>query len=191
MSSSNSHLEEKTIFGFWIFLMSDAVLFATLFAVYAVFQTTDPQVTIGLTSLPRALFQTLCLLGANASIFGVFKACRKEQKGATLGWLITALILGGAFFIALLGNFKTLLAAGISWETHAGLSAFFNLLGTLGIHAAIGLLWISVMMGQLMVCGFTPAVQRRVSCLRLFWHFVNIVWIFIFTFVDLIWRAAV
>ena len=174
----------RTIFGFWIFLMSDCILFGVLFATYVVLRTGSENFP---WNLSLALAQTLLLLTASF-VFGLAHQAAKNRKkiGMWVGMGAT-LLLGAAFMILELLDLSRLVAEGHGWQASGFLSAYFNLVGTHGIHLAIGLLWTAVLMVQI---GWrrrvTPVILKRLTCLRLFWYFLNLVWLFIFTFVDLV-----
>jgi len=183
----NHHLEaqSKTVFGFWVFLMSDCILFATLFATYAVFQTSHE-----LVALPRTLLETLLLLTASFACGLASVAAERHKKKQALIYFAIVFLLGASFISMVGSDFCKLIQAGSSWQKSAFLSAFFNLVGTLSVHLLVGLLWVAVVGVQILCRGLTPAVLRRTACLKLFWHFLNIMWIFIFTFVYLMGAAA-
>ncbi len=178
----------KTLFGFWAFLMSDAVFFAALFATYAVLRNnTYGGPSAGeLFSLPSALAQTLILLTSSFACGPAILFAYHKEKNKALAWLGLAFVLG-AFFMAIeIRDFRHLVQQGHSWKSSAFLSAFFNLVGTHGMHILVGLLWMAVLAAQIICRGLTPVILKRLTCLRLFWHFLNIIWIFIFTFVYLL-----
>lgn len=178
----------KTVLGFWIYLLSDFLMFGALFATYAVLQRS----TFGgpgpkeLFSLPFTLIQTLCLLLSSftAGLAGV--SAHRKQKNHTLLFLGLTFFLGTLFLNMEWKELSHLFQAGHSWEKSAFLSAFFTLIGTHGVHVALGLLWILIFFIPICLQGITPVSIRRVTCLRIFWQFVNVVWIFIFSFVYLL-----
>lgn len=177
----------KTTFGFWIYLMTDCILFATLFATYAVLH----QSTFGgpssrdLFSLPHAFIETLVLLFSSVTCgFCLLAAVAKRNKQA-LVWLLATFLLGAVFITLELVEFTELVHRGNSWQRSAFLSSFFTLVGTHGLHVSVGLLWILVMIGQLIYYGINALTFRRLVVFGLFWHFLDLVWIFIFTFVYL------
>lgn len=178
---------EKTIFGFWLYIMSDCVLFGTLFATYAVLHTE----TFGgptakeLFSLPSVLLETLILLTSSFTCGIAMLYAKAHQKIRTIGWFFVTFLLGAAFLTIEIKEFHEIVQAGHSWATSAFLSSFFTLVGTHGLHITFGLIWIGTMLAQLIVKGITPFTFRRLTCLSLFWHFLDIIWIFIFTIVYL------
>jgi cytochrome o ubiquinol oxidase subunit 3 len=188
---SHHALEEetysKTILGFWIYLMTDCVLFGTLFATYAVLHnnTNGGPSAAELFSLPFALAETLILLTSSFTCGLVLLAKRNYQKIHAMALLGVTLLLGMAFLALELTEFTHLVREGNSWQRSAFLSAFFTLVGTHGLHISFGLLWIIVLIFQLFFNGFTAAVIRRITCFALFWHFLDLIWVFIFTVVYL------
>jgi cytochrome o ubiquinol oxidase subunit III len=188
MSETVSHnSSSKTIFGFWIYLLTDGILFATLFATYAVLHNN----TVGgpsareLLDLPFALVETLILL-TNSFVCGLAGlADYRNDKKWVMIWFGVVFLLGIAFLGMEMTEFSRLVQSGNSWQRSGFLSSFFTLVGTHGLHVAAGLLWIIVLMPQVFRLGLTPVVVRRLTCLRLFWIFSNVVWIFVFTFVYL------
>ena len=188
--SRHAHLEaksDKAQFGFWIYLMTDCVLFATLFAVYAVLHnnTFGGESAGELFSLPFVLTETMLLLASSFACGLALLAAKTGHKQWTLiGFGVTA-ALGLAFLGMELYEFRHLVMEGESWRRSAFLSSYFTLVGTHGLHIAVGLLWIFVMMFRVAKQGLSGGNVRRLALLSLFWHFLDIVWIFIFTFVYL------
>jgi len=177
----------KTVFGFWIYLLTDFMLFAAYFAAYVVLQTS----TFGgpggkeIFNYPLVLTQTLILLTAafTSGIGGVF-AHRRSKQGALISFLVT-FVLGVVFLSLQISDYHHLIATGNSWERSAFLTAYFNLVGLHTIHIVFGLCWIIVFLIPLCREGITEIILTRLSCLRMFWQFLAIVWIFIFTIVYL------
>lgn len=186
----HSHQEEtfsKTVFGFWVYLMTDCLLFATLFATYAVLHnnTNGGPSANELFSLPFALTETLLLLTSSFTCGIALLATEAHQKNKVLILLTITFLLGGGFLAMELTEFTHLAREGNSWQRSAFLSSFFTLVGTHGAHITSGLIWVIVMLGQVFVRGITPATTRRITCFSLFWHFLDVIWIFIFTIVYL------
>lgn len=193
-SHADTHLPDphqdtysKTTLGFWVYLMTDCLLFATLFCTYAVLHTS----TFGgpsskeLFNLSSAFIETLILLVSSVACgFAMLASLRQETK-SVLFWLTLSFLLGSSFIALELSEFKQMVSEGYDWTTSAFLSAFFTLVGTHGLHVTIGLLWILVLMGQLFWIGITATTFRRLAIFSLFWHFLDLVWISIFTFVYL------
>jgi cytochrome o ubiquinol oxidase subunit 3 len=181
------HTQEKVTFGFWVYLMSDCVLFASLFATYAVLHiaTFDGPRAEDLFSLPFVLTETLLLLTSSFTCGLALLAARHHKKNLTLTALVATLLLGLSFLIMELSEFRQLILEGHGPGGSAFLSSFFTLVGTHGAHIALGALWMLVLMAHIARKGITPGTTRKLMCLALFWHFLDIIWIFIFTFVYL------
>ena len=186
-----SHHEEeandRVMFGFWVYLMTDLLMFAVLFAVYAVLHrnTVGGESGHELFSLPLALSGTLLLLTSSFTVGIAMIAARRGNKAQTLLWFGVTFALGLAFLCLELWEFSTLIGEGHTMQTNAFLSSFFVLLGTHGIHIIFGLLWMGITMAYIMKRGLNSNMVRKLSMLSLFWHFLDIVWIFIFTIVYL------
>jgi cytochrome o ubiquinol oxidase subunit 3 len=175
------------VFGFWVYILSDCLLFATLFAGYAVLHNN----TYGgpglkeLVSMPYVFVETMFLLASSFTYGMAMLALYKENRSRALVWLILTFLCGLSFIGMEIHEFVDLVAEGHAWHTSAAMSAFFTLVGTHGFHVTMGLLWMAVMIIQLIKYNNTPAVNRRLVYLGLFWHFLDIVWIFVFTIVYL------
>jgi cytochrome o ubiquinol oxidase subunit III len=184
---AHQDLFSKTSLGFWIYLMTDCVLFATLFITYAVMHhgTAGGPTSRELFDLPTAFAETLILLCSTVACGFMMLSTLKNATKTALGWLLAAFVLGAAFVAIELTEFTGLVQEGHSWQRSAFLSAFFTLVGTHGAHVSVGLLWMLVMMVQLLRQGIIPETFRRLAVFSLFWHFLDLVWIFIFTFVYL------
>jgi cytochrome o ubiquinol oxidase subunit III len=178
----------KALFGFWVYLMTDCVLFATLFATYAVLHNNTNGGPPGreLFSLPFVLTETLLLLTSSFTCGLAMLAAHRNNKKLVLVWFGVTALLGVAFLAMELTEFRHLALEGNSWRRSGFLSAFFTLVGTHGLHIATGLLWMIVAAAQVARQGITSAALRRLTLLSLFWHFLDIVWIFIFSIVYLI-----
>jgi cytochrome o ubiquinol oxidase subunit III len=177
----------KTTLGFWIYLMTDCLLFATLFITYAVLhnQTFGGPTSRELFSLSTSFVETMILLCSSVACgFAILSAVR-NQKNKILAWLFISFLLGAAFIFLELSEFAHLVQEGNSWRRSAFLSSFFTLVSTHGLHVSFGLLWMIVMMGQVFWFGVTVFTFRRLVIFSLFWHFLDLIWIFIFTFVYL------
>ena len=179
--------DSKTVFGFWMYLMTDCVLFASLFATYAVLRTS----TFGgpggevLFSPNFALSETLILLTSSFSCgLGILAARRGRLRPVLVLFGITFL-LGLAFLGLEVHEFAHLYNEGNSWRRSGFLSAFFTLVGTHGLHITTGLLWMGTMLFRLSRAGLNRTNVRQLTMLSLFWHFLDIIWIFIFTIVYL------
>ena len=174
-------------YGFWIFLLSDFVMFAALFASYAVLvhSTAGGPTGAQLFNQVTVAIETACLLVSSYTCGLMSLAINSRRYLRTyLGALIT-FALGAAFVTLELREFASMIAIGATPERSAFLSAFFTLVGCHGLHVTLGLIWLVVMMVQLAVMGFDAAVQRRLLCFSLFWHALDIVWVGLFTVVYL------
>lgn len=182
-----STTDNRTLLGFWIYLMSDCVLFGSLFATYAVLS----QNTFGgpsgqdLFDLPYVLVETLLLLTSSFTAGVAILAAKAGHKKQVIGWLVVTFLLGLSFLVMELVEFHEILSSGYSWQTSGFLSSFFTLVATHGVHITIGLLWIGVMIWRVWKLGITQGNLRRLMVFSLFWHFLDVVWIFIFTVVYL------
>lgn len=190
MTSLETHLEEtysKTIFGFWSYLMTDCILFGTLFATFVVLHNNTYGGPSGkeLFSLPFALTETLILLTSSFTCTLSKLAGLRNDKNKVIAWFGVTFLLGLAFITMELNEFSHLVQDGNSWQRSAFLSAFFTLVGTHGLHISLGLLWMIILLIPVFRHGLTPVSVKRLTCLRMFWHFLDIVWIFIFTIVYL------
>ncbi len=178
---------DKTIFGFWIYLMTDCIIFASLFATYAVLHNNiygGPSAR-DLFSLPFALAETLILLTSSFTCGLAMVAVDQKAKYRVLILYGITFLLGIAFLGLELHEFTDLVREGNSWQRSAFLSSFFTLVGCHGLHITCGLLWMFVMMGHVLFRGLTASTTRRLTCLSLFWHFLDVIWVLIFTFVYL------
>lgn len=177
----------KTTLGFWIYLMTDCLLFAVLFITYAVLHssTFGGPTSRDLFDLPTAFTETMILLFSSVACgFGMLSAL-KGQKYKVIAWLAVACLLGASFVAIELTEFTQMVQEGHSWTKSAFLSSFFTLVGTHGLHVSFGLLWMAVVMVQVYLIGINATTFRRLAVFSLFWHFLDLVWIFIFTFVYL------
>ncbi len=187
--STNAQQErtDKTVFGFWVYLMTDLVLFASLFATYAVLHhnTFGGPTGAELFSLPYVLTETLILLTSSFTAGLAILAMHRADKRQVIIWLLVTFGLGLAFLGMELSEFSRLVADGNSWQRSGFLSAFFTLVATHGLHITVGLTWMGVMIYRVMTGGLVPTTMRRLTLLSLFWHFLDLIWIFIFTIVYL------
>jgi cytochrome o ubiquinol oxidase subunit III len=178
----------KNVFGFWIYIMTDCLLFATLFAVYAVFHTH----TFGgphakeLFSLPFVLIETLLLLTSSFTC-GLAMLARNSSKNCSMiiRWMCVTFVLGFCFILMEIHEFHSLYTEGHTWAVSAFLSSFFTLVATHGLHVAVGLIWMLSIIFQIKKHGITPLTKTKLTCFSLFWHFLDIVWIFVFSVVYL------
>jgi cytochrome o ubiquinol oxidase subunit 3 len=174
-------------FGFWLYLMSDLIIFATLFATFAVFSRSYAGGPTGkeLFDLHYTLGETLFLLGSSVTYGLVMLAVHRGKKKWVLLGLVVTFLLGLGFVSMEIHEFYGLVAAGHGPDRSAFLSSFFTLVGTHGTHVTFGLIWMAVMMGQVAVKGLTTPVQSRLMRLSMFWHFLDLIWIGIFSIVYL------
>jgi cytochrome o ubiquinol oxidase subunit III len=190
MSQPTIHEQAKditTTFGFWVYIMTDCVLFATLFATYAVLHHNTFGGPAGqqLFSLPYVLIETLVLLTSSFTCGLGILAARAARPRQVLAWFGVTFLLGLTFLTLELTDFGQLVAAGNSWSRSGFLSSFFTLVGTHGAHITAGLLWMLVLIAKVASGGLTRNNIRRLTLLSLFWHFLDLIWIFIFTIVYL------
>jgi cytochrome o ubiquinol oxidase subunit 3 len=185
LSKEERAADDKTLFGFWLYIMTDCVLFASLFATYAVLHRNTAGGAGGaeLFQLPTVLTETLLLLTSSFTAGLAMLAAHKRLKAQTIFWFVVTFGLGLAFLIIELTEFRNLVHEGNGWGRSAFLSSFFTLVGTHGAHITVGLLWMIALLFKLWQRGFTRAVVRRLAMLSYFWHFLDVVWIFIFTIV--------
>ena len=180
-----------TVFGFWTYLMSDLILFGTLFIAFAVLSshipagTPSPKELFGDT-LGFVLTETFALLISSVTFGFAVLASYKKNVNQVIVWLIVTFLFGASFIGMELYEFHHLVHAGHGPSHSAFLSAFFTLVGTHGIHVTSGLVWMIVLMTQIKKYGLTTANTRRLACLSLFWHFLDIVWICVFSVVYLL-----
>ena len=182
------HPENGTLLGFWIYLMSDCLIFAVLFACYGVLGRNYAGGPTGgeLFELPVVALNTAFLLFSSITYGMGMMAAHEGRAKATLGWLAVTGLLGCAFLILELTEFAHLVADGAGPQRSAFLSSFFTLVGTHGLHVTFGLIWLVTLMFQVSRRGLTETNLRRLQCLSLFWHFLDVVWIGVFSFVYLL-----
>jgi len=175
-------------FGFWIYLMTDLILFATLFATFADLSHSYAGGPTGkdLFDLPYTFAETMFLLFSSATYGVVMIAIHHNRKDWVFGGLILTFILGAGFIFMEVREFHAMVLEGNGPDRSGFLSAFFTLVGTHGTHVTFGLMWMAVMMWQVYALGLTTAVQSRLLRLSMFWHFLDIVWIGVFTVVYLL-----
>ena len=181
------HPENGTLLGFWIYLMSDSLVFASLFATYGVLGHNFAMGPTGaeIFELPLVAVNTsLLLLSSITNGFAVIAMTRK-RVGAVLLWLVATGLLGCGFVGIELHEFSNLIHEGNGPQRSAFLSSFFTLVGTHGLHVSVGIIWLVTLMVQVARHGLIPANRRRLMCLSMFWHFLDVVWIGVFTFVYL------
>ncbi len=181
----------RTVLGFWIYLMSDCLIFASLFATFGVLAENVAGGPGGreLFDLPYVAAETLLLL-VSSFTFGVAAlAMQAGNRNKVIGWLAVTFVLGAAFIGMEIEEFAHLIHEGAGPSRSAFLSAYFTLVGAHGLHVTAGLVWLAVTIHQTLLFGLDGVVRRRIACLSLFWHFLDLVWICVFTFVYL--RGAI
>jgi len=184
----NHHAVEIQTFGFWIYLMSDLVLFATLFATFGVIGQNYAGGPSGkeLFDLPYLFGETMFLLFSSGTYGMAVLALHDDKQGLVLLWLGVTFLLGLGFVSMEINEFYGMIAAGNGPQRSGFLSAFFTLVGTHGAHVTSGLIWMAVMMVQVITKGLTTPVRSRLMRLSMFWHFLDIVWIGVFSLVYLV-----
>jgi cytochrome o ubiquinol oxidase subunit 3 len=177
----------STLLGFWLYLMSDCLIFAMLFAAFGVLggnYAAGPGPK-DLFELPLVAVNTSMLLFSSITYGFAMLAVQRKSVIQTQLWLVVTALFGLTFLGIELSEFHHLIAVGAGPQRSAFLSAFFTLVGTHGLHVTFGLIWLTVLLIQLGRYGLTAANTRRLMCLSLFWHFLDVVWIGVFTFVYL------
>ncbi|WP_207102288.1 cytochrome o ubiquinol oxidase subunit III [Paracoccus shandongensis] len=182
------HEGASTSIGFWVYLMSDCLMFAILFATFGVLGGSyaagpGPK---DLFDLELVALNTAFLLLSSITYGFAMLAMVKNNRNGTLAWLAVTLVFGLAFLGVELYEFNHLIHLGAGPQRSAFLSSFFALVGTHGLHVAFGCLWLVTLMIQVRQRGLIPANRRRLSCLSMFWHFLDVIWIGVFTFVYLL-----
>ncbi|MFY9708494.1 MAG: cytochrome o ubiquinol oxidase subunit III [Desulfobacterales bacterium] len=175
-------------FGFWIYLMTDLVLFASIFATFAVVGHNYAGGPTGkdLFDLRYLFVETMFLLFSSATYGLAVLAMHNDRKGLVLIWLVVTFLLGFGFISMEINEFYHMILDGNGPQRSAFLSAFFTLVGTHGTHVTFGLIWMAVLMGQIDTKGLTTPVRSRLMRLSMFWHFLDIVWVGVFTIVYLL-----
>ena len=177
-----------TLLGFWIYLMSDALIFATLFATFGVLSTNyaGGPTAREIFELPLVAVNTAILLVSSITYGFAVIAMQEERLRGAQAWLAVTALLGIGFVGIELFEFAKLIAEGATPQRSAFLSSFFTLVATHGLHVTFGIIWIGVMLVQLGQRGLIAENKRRLMCLSMFWHFLDVVWIGVFTFVYLL-----
>ena len=179
---------ERTNFGFWMYLMTDFVLFASLFAVYAVLQgnTFGGPTGAQIFNTQFALLETFILLASSFTCGLALLAGHKARAGQVLVWLCITALLGATFVSLEVSEFVKFIAVGNGPSASGFLSAYFTLVGTHGLHVTLGLVWMLALMVAIGVRGLTQGNMRKLELLTMFWHFLELIWIFIFVIVYLL-----
>jgi cytochrome o ubiquinol oxidase subunit 3 len=174
-------------YGFWIFLLSDIVMFSALFAAYAVLVhgTAGGPAGAQLFNQVNVAIETACLLVSSYTCGMMSLAVNARRRVRTYFFAVITFVLGAAFLYLEVREFADMIARGATPERSAFLSSFFALVGCHGLHVTAGLIWLTMMMAQVAAKGFRANVQRRLQCFSLFWHALDIIWVGLFTVVYL------
>ena len=177
----------KTYLGFWIYIMTDCILFASLFAVYAVLHNNTNGGHSGQTlfSMPYALAETLILLTSSFTSGLTILAARRNNSKKVMLWMAITFFLGGLFLFLEVQEFNHLIQTGNSWRVSGFLSSYFTLVGTHGLHISIGLIWMAILVFFIFRNGLSKKTIKGLTLFNLFWHFLDVIWIFIFSVVYL------
>lgn len=190
-----SELAQKRIlvgYGFWIFLLSDIVMFSAFFAAYAVLvhETAGGPSGRDLFHLDVVAFETAFLLLSSFACGVASIGARAHRDNMYYGAMAATAVLGVGFLFLEIREFVGMIAIGAGPQRSAFLSAFFTLVGCHGLHVTLGLMWLLTMMAQVFAKGYRPDILRRVLCFALFWHTLDIIWVAIFTVVYLLGVAV-
>jgi len=183
----HAHSGGSTMLGFWLYLMSDCLVFAVLFATFGVLGRNYAAGPSGadLFDLRLVALNTTMLLISSITYGFAMLAMDKGRQAAMQAWLVVTGVFGLGFLAIELYEFAHMIHEGATPMRSAFLSSFFTLVGTHGLHVTFGLIWLTVLMVQVRRRGLIEANRRRLMCLSMFWHFLDIVWIGVFTFVYL------
>ncbi len=189
VAESHHHYDADSVdvFGFWLYILTDCILFATLFATFVVltYQGMQPILLKQYIDLYDVLIETFLLLGSNFTFCLSFLSLQNKNIARAQMWLMITFLLGAGFIVIEVREFIHLAMEGFRWNFNGQASSFFALVGTHGLHVSFGLLWILVMMFQMSSAKLKPILHKRMTYLGLFWNFLDIVWIFVFTIVYL------
>lgn len=191
VAANNSHDAEKldvARFGFWLYILSDVMLFGAFFATYFILRgnVADGPAAHQLFELPFVLLQTLLLVFSSLTCALALLAYRHKRHRVGYLYLVTTFILGAAFLGLELYEFTKLVGEGASWTASAFLSSYFGIVGLHGAHIIAGLLWLGVLLYCMRSRPVTETTTRRLTLFGIFWHFLDIVWIGVATIVYLI-----
>jgi len=181
------HPEHGTLLGFWMYLMSDCLIFACLFAAYAVLGRNYAGGPTGaeIFELPVVAVNTSLLLLSSITYGFAMLEMQKKQVNKTIMWLVVTGLLGAGFIYFELSEFIHLINEGAGPQRSGFLTSFFALVATHGLHVSFGIVWLITLIFQIKKHGLTHENGRRLMCLSMFWHFLDVVWIGVFTFVYL------
>lgn len=189
MAEEHHHdYEGDTVFGFWVYILSDCILFATLFAVFAVLGTNFAGTIEAkeLIELDYVLGETALLLFSSFTFGMAMLSANKDSMRGLFGWLVVTWLLGAGFLVMEVNEFIHFTHEGAAAWSSGAWSAFYGLIGTHGLHVFAGLMWMIVLWYLLARDGLSTANRTRLMCLSLFWHFLDIIWICVFSFVYLL-----
>ncbi|HVW58085.1 MAG TPA: cytochrome o ubiquinol oxidase subunit III [Rhizobiaceae bacterium] len=186
--TEEEHPHSSTLLGFWIYIMSDTLIFAVLFATFGVLRDRyaggpTPQEVL---EIPTVALNTAMLLISSITCGFAMLEMVRNRKAATLFWLLVTGLFGAAFVGLELREFFGLVAEGAGPQRSAYLSAFFTLVGTHGTHVTIGIIWLITLMVQIARKGLIHENTRRLMCFSMFWHFLDVIWIGVFSVVYLL-----
>ena len=181
------HPENGSLFGFWLYLLSDLMIFACLFAAYGVLGRNYAAGPSGadLFDLKLVAANTAVLLLSSITYGFAMLSMQRRSRGGTIGWLLVTGALGLTFLGIELSEFAHMIHEGAGPQRSAFLSSFFALVGTHGLHVLFGVIWLVTLCVQVAQRGLSRENMRRIACLSMFWHFLDVVWIGVFTFVYL------
>lgn len=176
---------ESKMLGFWIYLMTDLVIFAVLFASFLVLRNaTFGGITAQeIVKLPAVLAETLLLLTSSFTCSLAILAIHRRKRKGTIFWFLVTFLLGASFLGIEIAEFRELIRGNHAWNQSALLSSFFTLVGTHGLHISMGLLWIAIVVVEFCLRGLTEHGASRAFRLASFWHFLDVVWVALFTVV--------
>tara|TARA_B100001245_G_scaffold114048_1_gene83500 strand:- start:981 stop:1568 length:588 start_codon:yes stop_codon:yes gene_type:complete len=186
-ATEQKQLLKRTSIGFWLYLMTDCLLFASLFATYVVMRdaTAGGPSGIDIFEMPLVLAETIILLTSSLACGLALVALATKNMRQLLVTLSLTFMLGAAFLVIEISEFAKLIGEGYGPQASGFLSAFFTLVGTHGAHVFIGLLWLAILFATFIRRGITDKLTRQLTLFGLFWHFLDLIWIFVFTVVYL------
>ncbi len=187
----HNEADATDVFGFWLYIMTDCILFATLFATFVVlnYQSMSTVSLKKIIDLPVVFYETMVLLASNFTYCLAMLSLYRKSILSTQLWLGLTFLFGASFVAIEINEFIHLALEGFRWDYSAQASSFFTLVGTHGFHVSCGLIWILIMIIQLFFLKSSHVALRRMTYLGLFWNFLDIVWIFVFTVVYLMGAA--
>ncbi len=187
VEDSHHNSDATDVFGFWLYILSDCILFGTIFTAFVALKNNlYGGLSLKQLTEPHYIFiETMVLLASSFTYGMAILSVYKNDLRRVITMLVVTFLLGAVFVGMEVNEFVNLYIDGHSWQTSAAMSAFFTLVGTHGLHVSLGMLWMLVLITQLGVFGITPFMRKRLTYLGLFWAFLDIVWIFVFTVVYL------